>query len=349
MSAPTPSARSAAREWVRRLWRDEAGATGRIVSLLLLPAELLFRGIVHLRNAAYGRRILTVREPPVPVLSVGNLTVGGTGKTPVVGWVARELEVRGLRPAIVASGYGEDELLLHRRWNPDIALHADPDRVRGVEEAAGKGAGVVILDDGFQHRRLGRSADWVLLSAEQPRLARLLPRGAYREPASSLRRATLLLVTRKEAPASRVSATAAWARRHAPGVPLVHLRLEPSGWSDLLGRTTPPPGDASLAVAGIGEPETLPASARAAGCPDLPLLAFPDHHAYTVADAARIRREAGGGSVVTTEKDAVRLAPLADALPEVRVLRLHVVVTDGSEHLDAALTGLAGRATGGTP
>lgn len=338
---------AAVRARVRRLWRGETGIVGRALGLLLLPSEILFRVAVALRSGAYRWGWLPSFDVPIPVLSVGNLTVGGTGKTPVVGWLVRELEELRAQPAIVTRGYGGDELLLHRRWNPRVAVHTDPDRVAGARAAAREGARIAVLDDGFQHRRLRRDADWVLVSAEQPRPARLLPRGPYRESPAALGRATLVAVTRKEANEAEAIETAAWVRRHAPDVPLARLRLEPAGWSDLLGTPRSGPGEASLAVAGIGEPETFLASARAAGCPDVPLMTFPDHHSFTAADAVRIRRYAGGGPIVTTEKDAVRLAPLADALPEVRVLHLRIVVEEGEAAIDAALDRLASAARAG--
>lgn len=320
-------------EVLRRSWRGEPGLGPTLAAIVSTPLAALYRGAVGARNAAFDRGLLRVERPPVPVLSVGNLAVGGTGKTPVAAWLARTLADRGLEPALVARGYGEDELRLHRRWNPDVPVHADPDRLAATRRAAEGGALCVVLDDGFQHRRLARDLDVVLLAAEQPFPDRPLPRGRWREPASALARADVVLVTRKSASEAEAERRAADAATAAPGVLLARVDLVPGPWTDLDGRAVDAPGRDVLAVTGVAAPDSFAdVVAEVTGEPP-ELLAFPDHHAYDAGDAERITRAAGPRPVVTTEKDAVKLTGLRKLLPEVHVLPLVVRPERGAEEM----------------
>jgi tetraacyldisaccharide 4'-kinase len=297
------------------------------------PLALLYRGAVGARNAAFDRGLLRVERPPVPVLSVGNLAVGGTGKTPFAAWLARTLADHGLDPALVARGYGEDELRLHRRWNPDVPVHAHRDRPAATRRAAEGGARCVVLDDGFQHRRLARDLDVVLLAAEQPFPDRLLPRGRWREPASALTRADAVVVTRKSATEAEAETRAAHAADAAPAALLVRVDLEPGPWTDLDGEAVDEPGGDVLAVTGVAGPDSFAGVvAKVTGEPP-ELMAFPDHHDYDAGDAERITRAAGPRPVVTTEKDAVKLTGLRKLLPDVHVLPLVVRPGRGAEEL----------------
>ncbi|MCA1685652.1 MAG: tetraacyldisaccharide 4'-kinase, partial [Planctomycetia bacterium] len=162
---------------------------------------------VLLRNLGYDRGRLAVARAAVPVVSVGNLTLGGTGKTPMVEWVARWYRRRGVRVAILSRGYRRDgsggvndEAMVLEENLPDVPHLQDPDRVKiagvAVEEL---GSELLVLDDGFQHRRLARDLDLVLLDALEPfGLGRLFPRGLLREPVRSLRRADLVVLTRAD-------------------------------------------------------------------------------------------------------------------------------------------------------
>jgi tetraacyldisaccharide 4'-kinase len=326
-----PSASPSARQWVVRWWAGGGGTQGRILRLLTLPLEVGFKtgsGILH---GLYDRGILPLQRAPVPVISVGNLTVGGSGKTPLSAWLVRGLTERGQRAALVARGYGEDEMALHRRWNPDCLLLAEEDRAYGAWKAARKGATVVVLDDGFQHRRLGRELDLVLVAANTPEKVRLLPRGPFREPFSAVQRAGLVVVTQKGRHAS--SATA---ERHLEPFlrePPVRIAFLPDHWTTLDGEPSEAPQGDYLALCGIGDPEGFSAVLRETTGRQGEMLVYPDHHVYSWADLHELQLRLGGRILVTTEKDAVKLAAYRERLEDVRVLHLRVQVLEGEERL----------------
>lgn len=330
-------ARRPAEAWLRRWWQGRAGAAGHLLRVVTIPLELLFRLGVAVRSRGYETGVLPTARLPVPVISVGNLAVGGTGKTPVAAWIVEALLRREHRPAVVSRGYGEDELRLHRRWHPAVPVHADARRVDAARRAVDGGATILVLDDGFQHRRLARDLDVVLLSAEHPLPVRLLPRGPYREPLSALRRADLVVLTRKTAEGDTVEAWEALVRRAAPGTPVARLRFQPTGWLTLEGEATDPPEEVALAVAGVASPEAFVAMVRERVGPPARVLVFPDHHDYELHDVEEIVREAAGGTVVTTEKDAVKLCEHGPRLPGVRVLRLVPVFEEGEALLREAV------------
>ena len=300
--------------FVERIWRgDDTGA--QLGRAALAPVEALYAGVVALRGAMYGAGLLRSHELALPSVSIGNLSVGGTGKTPVSAWIAAQLISRGARPAIVLRGYGDDEPLVHATLNPSVPVIVSPDRVRGVERAVVAGASVAVLDDAFQHRRARRSADIVLVSADSwPKRVRLLPAGPWREPLRALRRASLAIVTRKAASADDAAVVAAAIAGAAPGLPTATVHLA----ADAL-RGAGHPGERPLstlagldvqAIAAIGDPRAFLQQLEAAGARVRPEL-FADHHAYTVADAERIALEGARADLsVCTLKDAVKLAHL---------------------------------------
>jgi tetraacyldisaccharide 4'-kinase len=287
------------------LWQSSS-LSARFARLALAPAALAYRAGARLHSA-----FLRVEQPALPTISVGNLTVGGTGKTPMAAWIVGELQRLGAKPAVILRGYaGGDEIDVHRRLNPGIPVIGNPDRIAGVAQAKAEGATVAVLDDGFQHRRIARVTDIVLISADAwTGAVRLLPAGPWREPLSALRRASVAIVTRKAAGESRVDAvTRAVASYNVP-VAVAHLTL--GNLMTLAGDEKPLDtidGAAVLAIAGIGDSAAFFAQLRGLGARVTP-HAFPDHHAFTRADAERLARAAAGALVVCTLKDAVKLEP----------------------------------------
>lgn len=316
---------------------------------LLSAASLPFRGAVALRAAAYSLGLLRARRAALPVVSVGNLTAGGTGKTPLVIALARRLRDRGERVAVLARGYGaerdgelNDELRLIAAAVPEVEIVAGRDRVAGAAAARARGATVALLDDGFQHRRLARDLDFVLVDATEPwgfppRV--LLPRGLLREPPAALRRASAVFLSRAELVGpSELRRLEEEVRATGYAGPLLRTRTRPTRVELLAGPAgAPSPGEepellagqAVLAACGIGNPSAFAATLAQLGARISQLVALPDHHAYTAADVdglERLARERAVGRVVVTAKDAVKLRPLLAQPSEVTWLALEVEV-----------------------
>jgi tetraacyldisaccharide 4'-kinase len=340
---------------LERLWYGH-GAADRLARALLAPASWSYATVAAVRNGLYDHGLLTAHATPVPVLSLGNLSVGGTGKTPLAAWAAGRLRAAGARPAVVLRGYGDDEPSVHAKLNPEIAVVTDADRVRGVLRARELGADCAILDDGFQHRRIRRIADWVLVAAEQwSEDLRVLPAGPLRESVQGLERADILIVTRKSAPrevADRVAAQLAGLLRDRHAVAICHLasyavvdamttHREPLSWLH----------DRRLtAVAAIGAPDPFFAQLAAQGA-QLDPMSFPDHHAFDARDVERIVRSgARNDGVVCTLKDAVKLVPLwPRAGPTLWYVSQRAVMERGSAALDASLGVILSARVGASP
>lgn len=325
---------------VNRWWRGDHGLPGSALRLLAAPLEWAYAREVARRNR---RADLDggVRVEAVKVVSVGNLVAGGTGKTPVAAWVAGALSGTGARVALVSRGYGRDELLLHHRWNPEVPVVADPDRVAATRKAAREGAEVVVLDDGFQHRRLARDLDLVLLAAEDAFPGRLLPRGPYREGPDSLARAHVVVVTRRTAPPEEATALAGRLRGRFEGLTVGVAALLPGGWQELSGAPADPPGGPTLSVAGVARPEAFALHVEAETGYPSELLPYADHHPFTEADARTMRERAGQRTVVVTEKDAVKLIPFHALLEPVRVLTQTLRWEEGEEAVTELVTDVA--------
>jgi tetraacyldisaccharide 4'-kinase len=273
---------------------------------LLWPASLLYAAIIALRRLCYRRGWLRSERLPVPVIVVGNVTVGGTGKTPLVIWLVEQLRARGWRPGIVSRGYGGASA----QWPREVHAHSDPVEVgdepvllaqrlacpivvgpRRVEAGrrllAGQAVDIVVADDGLQHYALGRDIEIVVVDGARGLGNRmLLPAGPLREPPGRLRGVDLIVIN---------SGSGAGAR----------MDLLPDAVTRLDGSETRPLAEfrerTVHAVAGIGNPERFFASLRAAGL-DVQPHAFPDHHRFKAEDIVF----ADNAEVVMTEKDAVK-------------------------------------------
>ena len=331
----------------RAVWSGRGAGAAVARGVLLLPAAL-YRGALLVRNAAYDAGLLRSRRLPVPSIGVGNLAVGGTGKSPLARHLAGELGRRGCRVGILLRGYGGDEEEEYREALPSAIVVAHADRHRGAAEAVRRGADALVLDDCLQRRDVRPDVTLALVAAETaggPRWP--LPAGPWREGLSALGRADALVVTRKSAPAGTASALArSLAGRTREGEGLVaelfpaHLVPlaggEPMSLEGLRGRRV-------VALCGIGAPEAFAAQLAGAGAGPVELLAFGDHHAYGGRDVAAACAAAGpGGLVVTTGKDAVKLRGLWPAAgPACWVAMLGVRVDEGDDYLARALDGLA--------
>ena len=344
---------------LERLWFSNDPAA-RAVRLALAPLELAYGGVVALRGALYGAGLLPSHDPHLPTVSVGNLTVGGTGKTPISAWLAHELAARGARPAIVLRGYGADEPLVHRRLNPGMVVIESPDRLAGIARAAAEGAELAVLDDAFQHRRSARLADVVLLSADRWTTRRhLLPAGPWREPLGALRRASLVIVTRKAANLRDAGDVLDFVRHVAPGVRGAIVYLDLGDLYPVCDEDTEQPrpvpttslaGQRVLAISAIGDAGAFARQLAALGALVEP-RAFPDHYRFTTGDAVALAEAAaglrsGGASAghpvaICTLKDAVKLAPLwPREAPRLWYVSQQPRVEDGRAELDALVSSM---------
>ena len=331
------------------IWYGETPAA-RVVRTALSPLSSVFGAIVGRRHAAYDAK------PPapgrIPAISIGNLTVGGTGKTPVSAWLARRFADAGASPAIVMRGYGADEILVHRLLNPDVPAYGNSDRVAGVINAALRGADVAILDDAFQHRRAARVIDVVLVSADRwTGEVRLLPAGPFREPLHALRRANVVLLTVKAASDARIRAAARAIRAETDST-VVTVDLIPASFVDVGSQRREGiaawRGRRVLAVSGIGDPAAYLTQLTRLGLAPEPMV-FGDHHRFDDASVRRVLKSAAGfDAVVCTLKDAVKLGPKwpSSAVP-LWYLSQSVVPRDGVDALDAVVQSvLAARGNG---
>lgn len=333
-----------------------------VASAALVPLSWVYGALTWVRNAAFDAGLLRSHSLALPTVSVGNLSVGGTGKTPVSAWVAQELLRRGHRPAILMRGYGDDEPLVHRQLAPEALVVADPDRVAGARRARAHGATALVLDDGFQHRRARRDVDLVIVAAEQGTARRWLPAGPLRESAQGLRRADALLVTRKSATLAEAEAVAERWSQGVPGITVAVIHLAPGGLrrvadgdsgagesgdvagsSSTMAGSSPPAlrGQRVLAVSAIGAPEAFEQQLRAEGA-EVEGARYPDHHPFSAADIASLaRRGEVAGMVVCTLKDAVKLgARWPRQGPPVWYLSQAVNVERGAEALHGLLDSL---------
>lgn len=330
-----------ARAGLRDFWTEGRDPTRgqRPLAALLAAAEPSFRLAVAARNRWYDGR--PADKGPIPVVSVGNLTVGGTGKTPVVRWLHDWFARRGRRAAVVVRGYGEDEVALYRRWFGAGAVFVGADRVAGIRAACESGHEIALLDDGFQHRRAARMVDILLVAAEDPWEVRLLPRGPYREPLVSAARACFILVTRKTAEAATSDAWIERLSRIVPKAGISRLELRMGGWSEPAGGPADPPEGDVLAVCSIARPQAFAAGLREL-LPesDVRLASYADHHRYTPRDIAALSRQRAGRTVVCTLKDAPKLAAFPGLARHCVAVDLRAVGQPGGP-LGRALTALA--------
>jgi tetraacyldisaccharide 4'-kinase len=307
---------------------------------------------VWVRNRAFDRGRRTVHRAAVPVVCVGNLTVGGTGKTPCVEWVARFYRARDVQVAIISRGYGaeagrNDEALVLEENLPDVPHLQDPDRVAAAERAVEElESELLVLDDGFQHRRLHRALDVVLIDATRPPTCDyLLPRGTLREPASSLRRAGAIVLTRcDQVPADEVAAICHWLAQRWPNTPVAtteHRPTELVGGDGQTALVETLAGRSVGAFCGIGNPTAFRCTLEGMGATVVNLRQFPDHHDYTRADVDDLVRWAAtlpaDAVIATTQKDWVKLRVPDLAGRSLWAVRIGLSFRTGEDAFAAAL------------
>ena len=337
-----------------------SGPIAASVRLLLVLLSWPYSLVVRLRNGLYSAGLFRTRRVDAVVISVGNLTTGGTGKTPLVVWLCRTIRQRQRRCAILTRGYKtqgrelSDEPALLAARCPQVNVVINPDRVAGAGQAiAEHEAEVLILDDGFQHRRLARDIDIVTIDATLPfGYGRLLPAGLLREPIAGLWRAQAAVITRCdqvseerlaeiERQLQRVNPDMILASSiHAP-VSTVTERGTQVGLDQLRGKRV-------CAFCGLGNPVAFFDTVRRVGGVLVGCRVFDDHHAYTSGDLSQIRRlaaEQKAEYIMTTQKDWTKVEPLLSAPgdPPMAYLAVEMEFVSGGEQL----TGLIDRVLDG--
>jgi tetraacyldisaccharide 4'-kinase len=341
--------------WLALIRGERRGPFAMLARLGLRCASWPYGLGVRTRNKLFDWHWKRIHRVLVPVVSVGNLSLGGTGKTPCVEYVARFYRELGVQVAILSRGYGSeagrnDEAMVLEENLPDVPHLQDPDRVaaagRAVEELESE---LLVLDDGFQHRRLHRDLDIVLIDATRPPTGDyMFPRGTLREPAGGLRRAGAIVLTRCDqvAPAE-VEAIRSWLARHFPDKPAATTEHRPT---ELVGGVEPEPVDLLRArpvagFCGIGNPAAFRHTLESLGSQVVSFRTFPDHHAYSRENVEDLRRWAQSlpreAMIATTQKDWVKLRIPELAGRPLRAVRIGLVFRDGQEAVDAALRRIA--------
>lgn len=342
--------------WLAIVRGERRGLFAALARLGLRLASWPYGLGVRTRNTLFDAGWKRVHQPvPVPVVSIGNLSLGGTGKTPCVEYVARFYRDLGARVAILSRGYGgeagrNDEAMVLEENLPDVPHLQGANRVELATTAAEElEAELLVLDDGFQHRRLHRDLDVVLIDATRPPTRDYqFPRGTLREPISGLGRAGAIVLTRcDQVPVAEVEAIREGLERRCPTVPIAtseHRAMELVGGADaepvesLSGRVV-------AGFCGIGNPAGFRRTLESLGAHVAEFRTFPDHHGYTRADvddltrwAEQLPREA---LIATTQKDWVKLRTAELAGHPVRAVRIGLSFRTGQDEFDAALRRIA--------
>ena len=339
--------------------RIMGGCRGFLRTLLriaMMPTAVMYAFVMLVRRLAYQRGILHVHELSVPVISVGNLTVGGTGKTPMIEWIVRWLLQHGRKPALLSRGYGakslhetgchNDEALMLERTLPETLHYADPDRVRSGTRAVAGGADCLLLDDGFQRLRVHRDLDIVLLDAiEKFGNSFTLPAGTLRETPCRLRYADVIVLTRSDQVSeTELETFSQRVRRHAPQAILCHATHRPVSATAIDDAQTLPLAELSGRKAGLfcglGNPQGFLKTAKGLGIEVDAAHFLPDHCAYRPENLERIASgfsESGIELALCTEKDAVKIGDRWPGPMPLWVLRVEIAFTAGQDALEKIL------------
>jgi tetraacyldisaccharide 4'-kinase len=355
-----------------------AGKRAGILRAILLAVSYLYLAIVVLRLRLFTSHLLRRHQIGCPVVSIGNLTVGGTGKTPVVEKLARDLQARGRRVAILSRGYksvrrrrsgmekthlrvvseggailldsktaGDEPFMLAKNLR-GVAVVVDKDRVDcGRHAVSALGCDLLILDDGLQYLKLHRRFDLVLVDREAPfGNEHLLPRGTLREPPEHLRRATHILITKCDG--SNLTELRALIRKLNRTAPIIECRHRPVELQDLsTGKIIPLSalqGMHAGALSAIASPESFEQGLRRLGVNLELTQSYADHHRFSKRELERFIKRCsrrGVPFILTTEKDAVRMPRLLNQEVPVLYLRIEIEILKGHEEWDLMLSQLA--------
>ncbi len=340
--------------YILSLMKDERrGFPHVIVKGLLRVLSLVYAGAVKAVDLGYRSGLRRVHEVGVPVVSVGNITLGGTGKTPFTIFLADYFLTAGKKPAVLIRGYGRDECGMLRDELPDVPVFVGQDRVAGARRAASGGRDVLILDDAFQHRRIGRDLNILLLdSVSLFGNGCLFPRGILREPVSSLKRADIFALTKTDRVSARRRKDIIRQLAEAdPGKPVILTRHRPSFLTDVTGAAYSADslhGKKVMLVSGIADPDHFAFLVEETGAEIVSRCDYADHHRYRQADIDSICAECAekeAEAIVVTAKDHVKIKDLDTSRMEDKLFILNIVIdiVEGKEHLIAGLSGIDSR------
>lgn len=322
---------------------------------MMSAAAKLYGFGVRYRNRQYDRGSKAIEEVGVPVVSIGNITLGGTGKTPTAAWLARWFRRHDVRVTLISRGYGAERGELNDEARelddllPDVPHLQNPDRVAAakvaVEELA---AQVLLLDDAFQHRRIARSLDIVLLDATEPfGYGYLFPRGMLREPLEGLARADVLALTRADAvSAERRQEIRNQARQHNTAAIWLEMAHRPDHLRNADGENQPLErlqGKRVAAFCGIGNPEGFRHTISSCGAQLVELKPFPDHHIYNAKDIESLSQWVGQQRVdyvLCTHKDLVKVGLNQLGETPLAAIVIEADITHGQAELEERLTRL---------
>jgi len=325
------------------------------------PADAAVKGVLHVLAALYSLAegavdlcyrtgIRREHAAGTPVISVGNITMGGTGKTPFTVFLSRRLEEAGKSPAVLIRGYGSDESVMLKDELPDVPVIVGQDRVAGAARAVALGRDVLVMDDGFQHRRLARDINMVLIDGVSLfGNGFLFPRGVLREGLAALRRADIFIMTKADmAGEERVREIERELERIAPGIRCVRTRHRPCFLKDVTGAVyslDSVAGNKVCLVSAIGDPDYLAFLVEGTGASVVWRRDHLDHHRYVQADVdgiAAALASTGAEAVIVTAKDHTKLRGLDISSIEEKlfVLNVEIEIIGGKEYLDRRLDGV---------
>ena len=349
----------------QRIWNDDGSINHyTVIKIIAFAISLPYRLIITFRNRLYDKKIFAVVKLPCPVISVGNITAGGTGKTPCVIMLARMLQSHGFKPAILSRGYGGkttksvnivsdgknilldsktagDEPFLMAQSLRSIPIFVGPQRIKtGVTAINRFGANVLICDDAMQHRQIFRDINLVLLDSPDPLgNGHVLPRGKLREPIAGLGRASAFLLTRADETPNTDSINNKLTQiGNIPIFTSIHKLKDviKGDYSDkwpIAGLK----GKKVCAFCGIAKPDSFKKSLLAAQCHILSWDTFPDHHNYSRAELEIIKNKFynyEADLIITTQKDGMRLQNFAEFLSIIHMMRIEMEITPSRESFD---------------
>ncbi len=341
----------------RLLDRDEGGLIPAALRAVSLPASWFYAGLTRLRRQAYRSGLLPVYEVEAPVISVGNLAAGGTGKTPLVEWTVKWLKAHGHSPAVISRGYGaleagdgasgalNDEILMLKQNLPGVPQYGDGNRVRAARAAVAAGADCLVLDDGFQYLRLSRDVNIVLFNIHHLLGNRrgVLPAGLMREWPFVLRDADAIVLSHADSSHQQLVKSAInWITKRTRNIPIAQAvhRLTALAGSKGTESLDAVIGRKAFVFCGVGSPFSFLLTIKGLEVEVVLAHYLPDHFHYNaenVAGLAAAAAEAGAEVALTTQKDAVKMAAMWHGKMPLLAVGIEFAFTSGQEEIEKLL------------